>query len=101
MAMEDSRCRSKHALVTSISIVSKESTDSRNHPVAAHTVIIHGTRHWAGEWEEYSDLDVMQMIGRAVRDYYCSGRMCANHGSNRDGHNSVFPTFFSVGSATI
>lgn len=34
--------------------------------IAAHTVIIHGTRHWAGNWEEYSDLDIMQMMGRAV-----------------------------------
>ena len=34
----------------------------------AHTVIIKGVETWDnGEWREYSDLDVMQMMGRAVR----------------------------------
>lgn len=34
----------------------------------AHTVIIKGVETWDnGDWREYSDLDVMQMMGRAVR----------------------------------
>jgi len=34
----------------------------------AHTVIIKGVEAWDnGEWREYSDLDIMQMMGRAVR----------------------------------
>jgi Helicase conserved C-terminal domain len=34
----------------------------------AHTVIIKGVETWDnGEWREYSDLDIMQMMGRAVR----------------------------------
>ena len=33
----------------------------------AHTVIIKGVETWDnGEWREYSDLDIMQMMGRAV-----------------------------------
>ena len=33
----------------------------------AHTVIIKGVETWDnGEWHEYSDLDIMQMMGRAV-----------------------------------
>lgn len=44
----------------------QSSCSQLHHTVAAHTVVIHGTRHWAGAWEEYSDLDIMQMIGRAV-----------------------------------
>lgn len=35
--------------------------------LAAHTVVIKGTQMWSGAaWTEYCDLDVMQMLGRAV-----------------------------------
>ena len=34
---------------------------------AAHTVVIKGVKMWQnGGWQEYSDLDFIQMIGRAV-----------------------------------
>ena len=34
----------------------------------AHMVVIKGVETWDnGEWREYSDLDVTQMVGRAVR----------------------------------
>ena len=38
---------------------------------AAHTVIIKGVKLFqANAWQEYSDLDVIQMMGRAVSPYY-------------------------------
>ncbi|KZT52720.1 P-loop containing nucleoside triphosphate hydrolase protein [Calocera cornea HHB12733] len=37
----------------------------------AHTVVIKGTRQWSDKgWAEYSDLDIMQMIGRAGRPQF-------------------------------
>ncbi|KIO34323.1 hypothetical protein M407DRAFT_218466 [Tulasnella calospora MUT 4182] len=38
-----------------------------NPSLAAHTVVIKGTQMWAGTlWTEYCDLDIMQMLGRAL-----------------------------------
>ena len=38
--------------------------------IAAHTVIIKGVKLFqTNGWQEYSDLDIMQMMGRAVRIY--------------------------------
>ncbi|EJU00681.1 P-loop containing nucleoside triphosphate hydrolase protein [Dacryopinax primogenitus] len=37
----------------------------------AHTVVIKGTKQWTDKgWAEYSDLDVMQMMGRAGRPQF-------------------------------
>jgi ATP-dependent DNA helicase HFM1/MER3 len=63
--------------------------------LAAHTVVIHGTKQWAGSWVEYNDLDIIQMIGRAVShpSQYLE-KSSAYHGSRhtsyRDVRNSVF-----------
>ncbi|KAF8315130.1 P-loop containing nucleoside triphosphate hydrolase protein, partial [Clavulina sp. PMI_390] len=54
-----------------IMVVVSTSTLAVGVNMPAHTVIIHGTRHWGGSsWEEYSDLDIMQMIGRAGRPQF-------------------------------
>ena len=53
---------------TCVSLFCAKSLFSLTMFVAAHTVIILGTKQWNGvSFVEYSDLDVMQMIGRAVR----------------------------------
>ncbi len=37
----------------------------------AHTVVIKGTKFWHGPgWEEYSDIDIQQMMGRAGRPQF-------------------------------
>jgi replicative superfamily II helicase len=37
----------------------------------AHLIIIKGTNHYInGKYEEYSDLDIMQMMGRAGRPQF-------------------------------
>ncbi|KDQ10599.1 hypothetical protein BOTBODRAFT_190414 [Botryobasidium botryosum FD-172 SS1] len=39
--------------------------------VAAHTVVIKGVKMWQNNtWEEYSDLDILQMLGRAGRPQF-------------------------------
>ncbi|KAF8334682.1 uncharacterized protein EI90DRAFT_3121120 [Cantharellus anzutake] len=60
-----------HGIAKIISVVVATSTLAVGVNMPAHTVVIHGTVHWADtQWEEYSSLEVMQMIGRAGRPQF-------------------------------
>ncbi|KAF9516347.1 hypothetical protein BS47DRAFT_677419 [Hydnum rufescens UP504] len=53
-----------------INVIVSTSTLAVGVNMPAHTVVIHGTKQWAGSWVEYNDLDIIQMIGRAGRPQF-------------------------------
>jgi hypothetical protein len=62
----------------------------RHWMTAAHTVVIKGVKMFqGGAVKEYSDLEIMQMIGRAVGFQYLVIINLISH--SRAGRNSVIP----------
>ncbi|KZS90015.1 P-loop containing nucleoside triphosphate hydrolase protein [Sistotremastrum niveocremeum HHB9708] len=67
LSMEDRRMTETLFLNRTLHVVVATSTLAMGVNLPAHTVVIKGTRIWQDtEWKEYSDLDVIQMMGRAL-----------------------------------
>lgn len=68
LALEDRQLTENLFLHGTLKCLFATSTLAVGVNLPAHTVIIKGVETWGnGEWREYSDLDIMQMMGRAVR----------------------------------
>ncbi|CAI4457580.1 CDG_1a_G0017820.mRNA.1.CDS.1 [Saccharomyces cerevisiae] len=71
ISLEDRTAVEKEFLSGSISILCSTSTLAVGVNLPAYLVIIKGTKSWnSSEIQEYSDLDVLQMIGRAGRPQF-------------------------------
>ncbi|AJR92208.1 Hfm1p [Saccharomyces cerevisiae YJM1083] len=71
ISLEDRTAVEKEFLAGSINILCSTSTLAVGVNLPAYLVIIKGTKSWnSSEIQEYSDLDVLQMIGRAGRPQF-------------------------------
>ncbi|KAG8907978.1 Sec63 [Tulasnella sp. 403] len=71
LALDDRHLTEELYLSGSIRTLVATSTLAVGVNLPAHTVVLKGTRMWSGSgWSEYSDLDVMQMLGRAGRPQF-------------------------------
>ncbi|CAI4440744.1 ASG_G0017880.mRNA.1.CDS.1 [Saccharomyces cerevisiae] len=71
ISLEDRTAVEKEFLAGSINILCSTSTLAVGVNLPAYLVIIKGTKSWnSSEIQEYSDLDVLQMIGRAGRPLF-------------------------------
>ena len=71
ISLEDRNAVEKEFLAGSVNILCSTSTLAVGVNLPAYLVIIKGTKSWnSSEIQEYSDLDVLQMIGRAGRPQF-------------------------------
>ncbi|KAG9014047.1 Sec63 [Tulasnella sp. JGI-2019a] len=71
LTLDDRRTTEELFLSGDIRVLVATSTLAVGVNLPAHTVIIKGTQMWAGiGWAEYSEMDAMQMIGRAGRPQF-------------------------------
>ncbi|KAL5532870.1 HFM1 [Sanghuangporus sanghuang] len=71
LSLEDRRAIEDLYLDGTLRVVCATSTLAVGVNLPAHTVVIKGVKLYAGtSWQEYSDLDIIQMIGRAGRPQF-------------------------------